>query len=113
MELKFALIVTTFWLGFVLAISFFETPIRFSAPLIDMKIGVSIGRLLFRSLHRLEWVFFLLISVLCLWKSASTTLVVCTSGLALLLLAQSVLLVALDKRAQLLLGGETLTPSLP
>jgi hypothetical protein len=39
------------WLGMVLAISFLETPLKFSAPGVTLPIGLGIGRLVFRALN--------------------------------------------------------------
>lgn len=112
MDLKLALVITSLWLGFVLAISFFETPIRFSAPLVDLKIGVSIGKPLFKYLHFIEWIFFFTTSALCIQKDISTTKLFIMSGLLLILLSQSALLIVLNKRAQILISGQELVPSL-
>lgn len=111
MELKFGLIAVTLWLGFVLAISFFETPIRFSAPLVDMKIGVSIGRLLFHKLHQLEWLFLVITMALCLRKNTPLFISMLIGVLLMLLISQNILLCRLDKRANALLQGKELLPS--
>ena len=42
------------WLGFVLAISFLEAPIKFRAPHADRRAALSIGQLVFRALVRVE-----------------------------------------------------------
>jgi hypothetical protein len=42
------------WSGMVLAISFIETPLKFRAPDVTLKIGLGIGRLVFRALNRVE-----------------------------------------------------------
>ncbi len=46
--------VTFVWLGMVLAISFIETPLKFQAPDVTVRIGVGIGRLVFQALNRVE-----------------------------------------------------------
>lgn len=112
MELKLGLITVTLWLGFVLAISFFETPIRFSAPLVDMKIGVSIGQLLFNKLHQLEWLFLICTMALCLRKNTAVFVVIIIGILLLLLISQNILLRGLDKRTHALLQGEELAESI-
>jgi len=46
---------TTFvWLGMVLAISFLEAPLKFRAPDVTVRIGLGIGRLVFRALNTVE-----------------------------------------------------------
>ncbi len=49
-----AVAVTFVWLGMVLAISFLEAPLKFRAPGVDLRIGLGIGRLVFRALNAAE-----------------------------------------------------------
>ena len=42
------------WLGMVLAISFLEAPLKFRAPGLDLRVGLAIGRLVFRALNAVE-----------------------------------------------------------
>jgi hypothetical protein len=42
------------WLGMVLAISFLEAPLKFRAPEVTLRIGLGIGRLVFRALNIVE-----------------------------------------------------------
>lgn len=52
----YAFVITLLWLGFVCAISFLETPLKFKAPGVELKQALSIGRLVFHALNRVEWV---------------------------------------------------------
>ena len=45
---------TFVWLGMVLAISFLEAPLKFRAPDVTLRIGLGIGRLVFRALNACE-----------------------------------------------------------
>jgi hypothetical protein len=45
---------TFIWLGMVLAISFLEAPLKFRAPGVTLRIGLGIGRLVFRALNAAE-----------------------------------------------------------
>jgi hypothetical protein len=45
---------TFVWLGMVLAISFLEAPLKFRAPGVSLRIGLGIGRLVFRALNAVE-----------------------------------------------------------
>ncbi|TQK50886.1 hypothetical protein FBY35_1248 [Streptomyces sp. SLBN-118] len=49
-----AVAATFVWLGMVLAISFLEAPLKFRAPDVTVRIGLGIGRLVFRALNRVE-----------------------------------------------------------
>jgi hypothetical protein len=48
------------WLGMIAAISFVETPLKFTAPNVTLEIGVGIGQIVFSVLNKIEWVLFLL-----------------------------------------------------
>ena len=52
--LAVATAVTFVWLGMVLAISFLETPLKFRAPEVTLRIGLGIGRVVFRALNAAE-----------------------------------------------------------
>jgi cell division protein FtsW (lipid II flippase) len=49
-----AVAATFVWLGMVLAISFLEAPLKFRAPGVTLRIGLGIGRLVFRALNAAE-----------------------------------------------------------
>ncbi|WP_372933159.1 hypothetical protein [Mariniphaga sediminis] len=53
-----------FWAGFVASISFFEAWLKFQAPGVTLPIGLSIGKLVFTVLNRIEWVLLSLLIVL-------------------------------------------------
>lgn len=46
--------VTFVWLGMVLGISFLEAPLKFRAPEVTLRIGLGIGRVVFRALNTVE-----------------------------------------------------------
>ena len=50
------------WLGMVLAISFLEAPLKFRAPDVTLRIGLGIGRLVFRALNVVEYVLAVVIA---------------------------------------------------
>lgn len=54
--LAVATAVTFTWLGMVLAISFLEAPLKFGAPGVTVRIGLGIGRRVFRALNAVETV---------------------------------------------------------
>jgi hypothetical protein len=49
------------WIGFACAISFMEAWLKFRAPGVTLKIALSIGRLVFKALNKVEWLFALVI----------------------------------------------------
>lgn len=62
------------WLGMVLAISFVEAPLKFRAPGVTLKIGLGIGRLVFRALNVFEYVFAATIAFALFTHETSTAL---------------------------------------
>ncbi|WBX77422.1 hypothetical protein PG911_03930 [Tenacibaculum ovolyticum] len=55
--MKKTIIITFIWIGFVGAISFMESWLKFQAPGITTKLGLGIGRLVFNALNIMEIVF--------------------------------------------------------
>lgn len=51
-----AVAVAFVWLGMVLAISFLEAPLKFTAPGVTLPTGLGIGRRVFRALNACELV---------------------------------------------------------
>ena len=75
------------WLGMVLAISFVEAPLKFRAPGVTLKVGLGIGRLVFRALNVFEYVFAAVISFALFTHetSAALNLALCVAVGALLM----------------------------
>lgn len=107
-EQPVALICIFLWAGFVCAISFMESWLKFRAPGVTLPIGLGIGRIVFNALNRVEWVFALVILCSLAWNKAlltpqNTFLFII---LAILLLQTFWLLPDLDKRAQAIIDGK-------
>ena len=104
----YAFVVTILWIGFILAISIMETPLRFQPDTVTLAQSLSIGRLVFHALNYVE-IFFAVILVLCsifgqpVPRRAKTVLWV----VVVILIAQTVLLFTmLDQRTEAILRGE-------
>jgi hypothetical protein len=76
--LAVATAVTFVWLGMVLAISFLEAPLRFRAPQVSLRIGLGIGRLVFRALNTVEAVLAVALVVTISLASAPARVVIAT-----------------------------------
>lgn len=61
--MRFIIAIIFIWAGFILSISFFESWIKFRAAGVTVPVALSIGKLIFTVLNRIEWVFVLLIAV--------------------------------------------------
>lgn len=102
------------WLGFVCAISFMEAPLKFQAPGVELKQALSIGRLVFEKLNRIEWIcaafawFFM-------WKMkvvrVRASLLVLGIITAILAFQTWGLLPPLDERALRILAGQEIPTS--
>lgn len=94
------------WLGMVLAISFLETPLKFRAPDVTLRIGLGIGRLVFRALNTCEAVLAAAL-VISLALAPTSTVVWVAAGIAVAALLVQVLAVrqALSRRTDATLAG--------
>ncbi|MFE9450850.1 hypothetical protein [Streptomyces sp. NPDC006739] len=99
--------VTFVWLGMVLAISFLETPLKFRAPEVTLRVGLGIGRLVFRALNRVEAALAAALVVAVAAGDPPVPVAVLT-GLAAVLLAVQIAVVrpVLNRRSDRVLAGE-------
>lgn len=99
--------VTFGWLGMVLAISFLEAPLKFRAPGVTLRIGLGIGRLVFRALNRVEAILAVTAIVAVALGHPPGRLVVAVAVPAALLLLQLTLVrPRLNRRSDRVLAGE-------
>ena len=106
--LAFATASCLLWLGMVLAISFLEAPLKFRAPGVSLQVGLSIGRVVFRALNRIEVVLAAVLVVSCAGVTRNTaplTLAACTA--AVLGVQLAAVRPALSHRSDRVLAGET------
>ncbi len=102
------------WVGFVSAISFMEAWLKFQAPGVTLPIGLGIGRLVFKALNQIEWVFAIVIVlnfVLRRIRKANNKMVFLVIPLMILTIQTLELLPALDARALQIINGEVHEPS--
>ncbi|MFJ2952875.1 hypothetical protein ACIO8H_35475 [Streptomyces sp. NPDC087226] len=97
------------WIGAVVAVSFLEAPLKFRAPGITLPLGLSVGRLVFRALTRLETVLLVLAAAAAAAHGpAALALLPAAAVLAVQML---VLRPRLDARALGIISGRTPPPS--
>jgi hypothetical protein len=95
------------WLGMVLAISFIEAPLKFRAPGINLKLGLAIGRLVFRALNVCELLLAVVIAVALFTHESTVGLDVALTVAVAALLIQIVLVRPfLARRTSSVLSGE-------
>ncbi|MBW0093641.1 hypothetical protein I4I73_30345 [Pseudonocardia sp. KRD-184] len=96
----------------VLAISFLEAPLKFRAPGITVRLGLGIGRIVFRALNVAEGVLLVVAAVAVAVGDAPGAVLVPLVALAVLLAAQLLVLrPRLNRRSDRVLAGEDLPRS--
>jgi hypothetical protein len=102
-----AIAVTFVWLGMVVAISFVEAPLKFRAPDVTLRVGLGIGRLVFRALNIVEAIFAVVIIVTIAAGGLPTTGAV-AAAIAVAALAVQLVVVrpGLTRRSDAVLAGE-------
>lgn len=106
-------ITAIFWLGFFVAISFMEAPLKFTAPHLSLAEGLQIGRIIFGALNKCEWAFLAIIVVTCFFKNISRRgfyLIVIIS--AVLIVETTWLLPILNGAAEKVIKGQPASASL-
>ncbi|MBN8856431.1 MAG: hypothetical protein BGO55_16695 [Sphingobacteriales bacterium 50-39] len=100
------LLIPLLWAGMTAGISFIEAPLKFRAPGITIPLGLGIGRLVFRALNKVEWIFYSLWTVP--WFITQHTIPFIPLLIGMILLLQTFWwLPHLDKRASLIRQGQT------
>ena len=100
LAIRVAAAATLIWLGMVLAISFVEAPLKFRAEGLELRVGLAIGRIVFRALNIAEVGWAVVIAV-CLTVAAP-------SGPVLVIAAVTAVLLAV----QLLVGAAPAQPAI-
>lgn len=95
------------WFGMICAISFMEAPLKFQAPGITLPLGLSVGRLIFFVLNKVEIVLAAIFFLSVLRARPQSRAAVLTFGcIVIILVAETVwLLPVLDVRAEQVIAG--------
>ncbi len=97
---------TLLWIGFVCAISFMETPLKFQAPSLTLPVALEIGHLVFHALNALEIGYASAIAAITLLNDWPRRIRALTLLIALLLATQTILLyTVLDARTLAIIHG--------
>lgn len=94
------------WLGMVLAISFLEAPLKFRAPGVTVRLGLGIGRIVFRALNAIELVLAVVLVALLAWTPPGTPTVLVVALLALVAVQIGFVRPVLNRRSNRVLAGE-------
>lgn len=105
--MEFVAALSFFWLGMVIAISFLEAPLKFRAPDVTLRLGLGIGRLVFRALNTVEAVLAALIGFVLLADDIEREVVIAAVVTIALLVIQLVAVrPALTLRSDRVLAGD-------
>jgi hypothetical protein len=95
------------WLGMVLAISFVEAPLKFRAPDVTIRIGLGIGRLVFKALNGIECALAVAVIVLtALGRPGTGAIVSLVVVLVVLAVQLAAVRPALNRRSDAVLAGD-------
>ncbi len=110
-KLPIAMIAVFIWIGFVCSISFMEAWLKFRAVNMTLPIGLSIGRLIFGALNKVEWVLAFIILMHLILIRSRTALIYIAVPIVLLLAQTFLLLPALNERVDMVLLGNEVSRS--
>ena len=103
-------ITAIFWLGFFMAISFMEAPLKFTAPGLGIAEGLQVGKIIFKALNLWEWTFFLILVTTCIFRKTSRMgFYLITMAGIILVLETKWLLPVLDQGADQIIRGRQVT----
>jgi hypothetical protein len=107
LAIRVAAAATLIWLGMVLAISFLEAPLKFRAERLELRVGLAIGRIVFRALNIAEVLWAVVIAV-CLTVTGPSRPLVILAAVTTVLLAVQLLVVRprLNRRSARVLAGD-------
>jgi hypothetical protein len=95
------------WIGMVVAISFIEAPLKFRAPDVTVRIGLGIGRLVFRALNIAEcFLAAAVIAGLILGEPSAAASVSAAVAIAALVVQIIAVRPALTRRSDRVLAGD-------
>jgi len=100
------------WVGLVVGVSFVATPIKFTAPTLELKPAIDVGRVTFTLLNQIEWWFAAVLFVLALFAYRSLgRLLLVLVAVAIVLIQTFWLLPVLEARSIAFVAGEPTAPS--
>jgi uncharacterized membrane protein (DUF485 family) len=109
-----ALVAVFVWIGFVCSISFMEAWLKFRAPNVSLSTGLSIGKLVFAALNKVEWVLGGIVAsaiFLSSQKQKFLDSVFLYVPIIILILQTSWLLPSLNERAESIIQGMDISSS--
>lgn len=114
--LALRVIVPTFWVGMIAAISFMEAPLKFQAPGITIPLGLGIGRLVFTALNAAELTLLVVLTIISFWPkhARATRNALVATGILWLVALTKIFIVRppLNARSDIIVAGGDPGPSI-
>lgn len=105
-------LLSAFWGGLVVGVSFIATPAKFSAPSLTLPAALEVGRATFHLTARIEWILATALLLIAVFASRSFWRILAAAVVTGLVLVQSLwLLPALDARIDMVIAGTPTRPS--
>jgi hypothetical protein len=99
-------VITILWIGFLLAISFMEAPLKFHAPSLTLPVALEIGYIVFHALNLVEITFAVLIIAATYFGQNSQKTILFAIGVVTILIIQTIILFTkLDARTLAMING--------
>jgi hypothetical protein len=103
----YAFTITFIWAGFVMAISFMEAPVKFTAPSLTLPAALDVGRHVFSALNKVEIAFNILLIVLTIFGRIKLKIILFLFLITVIIFTQTIWLIpALSQRADTIIAGE-------
>lgn len=111
---KYAFVLTILWIGFVLAISWMEAPLRFQPEQVSRTQALAIGRLVFHALNAVEISLAFGLGLFLLVGEPQARRITWLTGILMVILASQtgLLFTVLDQRTQAILQGQDVPPAI-
>lgn len=104
--------VTILWIGFLLAISFIEAPLKFRTPSLALPVALEIGYIAFHALNSVEITFAgLIIAAACLGQASRRTILFALGVVAILIIQTILLFTRLDAQTLAIINGLETSPA--
>jgi len=106
------ILISTFWIGTLVGVSFIATPVKFLVPDLTRPVALAVGRLTFRYFSRIEWFLAILLLGVELVLPGAHWHLSLAGGVGGIVALQSIwLLPVLDRRVVTIIGGGAVEPS--
>ena len=109
---KSIIYIFTLWAGLIIGVSFIATPAKFMAANLTMPVAMEIGKVTFSIFNKIEWIVCIFTLIFTFFARANICWLFTLLLTGLLSIETFYLLPALSTRADFLIRGEPIEPSI-